>query len=171
VPAEHLGAAEGATIEMLVPDEAIAYTLFVAGTLKLDEVGPTGTDVRLARRLETLDGKPLAGPVRVGEVVAVRLSLELKQAQEYLLVEDRRPAGAEFADERLDGPRPAHVEFRDDRVCAFFRRLEAGWHELVYYLRAESAGASLILPGCAYPMYADRLRGETGADRLEVRGP
>jgi hypothetical protein len=35
-------------------------------------------------------------------------------------------------------------------------------------LRAERRGTSNVLPGVAYPMYSDRLRGETGALRVAV---
>ena len=91
-----------------------------------------------------------------------------------LIVEDRRPAGLEFADDRLDGAaasKSVNVEFRDDRVCAFFGYLDAGKHEVVYYLRAETAGTSQVLPGSAYPMYNDRLRGSTASAKLEVVRP
>jgi hypothetical protein len=37
-------------------------------------------------------------------------------------------------------------------------------------LRAETIGTGTILPGGVYPMYQDKIRGETGADRIEVRG-
>jgi uncharacterized protein YfaS (alpha-2-macroglobulin family) len=132
--------------------------------------------VQLRRRLETVDGKAFAGPLKVGQVIAVRLTLDLQAAEDYLLIEDYRPAGCEFAGDDLEEPtarrpRAANVEFRDDRVCAFFGHLSAGHHELVYYLRAETPGHSRVLPGCAYPMYAPHVRGETGADRLEIRGP
>ena len=49
-------------------------------------------------------------------------------------------------------------------------RLPAGRHEFVYALRAETAGTGHVLPGCVYPMYEDKVRGETGADTVEVRG-
>ena len=63
----------------------------------------------------------------------------------------------------------AHVEFRDDRVCVFHTSLAKGSHELIYYLRAETPGTYNILPSCAYPMYDEKHRGETGASRLQVR--
>ena len=46
--------------------------------------------------------------------------------------------------------------------------LAAGAHEVVYYLRAETAGTSHVLPGRAYPMYDEKTLGETGAARVEV---
>jgi alpha-2-macroglobulin len=163
---------EAAVVEMAVEsDEAVRYSVIATGTQRQDVLEPEGREVRVRRQLETLDGKPFVGRLKVGDVVAVRLTVDLDQRREYLLLEERRPAGCEFADERLESApamRPAHVEFRDDRLCAFFGALPAGRHEFVYHLRAESAGTSHVLPGCVYPMYADHLRGETGSLRLEI---
>jgi len=109
--------------------------------------------------------------VKVGRAVAVHVTVELAEAQQYVIVEDRRPTGMEFAHDRLLGPaasRAANVEFRDDRVCAFFTDLPAGKHELVYVLRAETPWTGHVLPGAAYPMYKETVRGETAAARLTV---
>lgn len=62
-----------------------------------------------------------------------------------------------------------HQEFRDDRLALFFKALSPGTHEVIYYLRAETPGRCSVLPGCAYPMYAEKLRGDTGLGRVEVR--
>jgi uncharacterized protein YfaS (alpha-2-macroglobulin family) len=163
---------EGLTVELRAEgDAALSYTLAATGTQRLDEVGPTGTALRVRRSFETIDGKPLRGPVRVGDVIAVRLTVEAEAAQEYVLLEERRPAGCEFAAERVEAGEAAvaHVEFRDDRLCVFLTRLAAGRTEVVYYLRAETPGLSHVLPGCVYPMYNDKVRGETGADKVEVQ--
>ena len=104
-------------------------------------------------------------------MIAVHLRVDLEGPRQYMIVEDRRPAGCEFAGELLDGPlapAAANVEFRDDRVAAFFTSMGAGRHELIYYLRAETPGTSHLLPGVAYPMYRETIRGETGALSLEV---
>jgi uncharacterized protein YfaS (alpha-2-macroglobulin family) len=169
---------DGLPIGMFVDsDDAVNFALNASGIQRLDTLEPEGTTIKFTRSLQDATaGVPPAGaaPVsrlKLGEVVAVRLVLELAEPQQYLIVEDRRPAGCEFADEQLDGPAAAsiaNVEFRDDRVAAFFTSLPAGKHELIYYLRAEHRGASHVLPGAAYPMYHDRLRGETGAMRLEI---
>lgn len=128
----------------------------------------------MIRRFETLDGKPFQGPLKVGQVVAVRLTLSLVQPREYVLIEDRRPAGCEFADDRIVptlAGNLAHHEFRDDRICLFATSLSPGKHEIVYFLRAETPGTFLVLPGVTYPMYQDHLRGETGTNQLEIRKP
>ncbi len=171
VPAELLPRGEGAEVELRADSETpLLFTLSCSGTQRLDKMEPIGTAVRIQRQLETLDGKPLTGAVKPGDVIKVRLRIELDQARSYLIVEDRRPAGCEYADERIvvRGITPASVEYRDDRLCVFFDRLPAGKHEIVYWLRAETTGVSHFLPGVVYPMYQEKERGETGASRLEV---
>ncbi len=153
-------------------DEPIHYAIRAIGTQRMDKLEPEGTRIKMQRRLETLDGKPFKGPLAVGQVIAVRLSVDLQENEQYLIVEDRRPAGCEFVGERITGKdagSSAHVEFRDDRLCAFYTSLPAGHYEIVYYLRAETPGISNLLPGCAYPMYAEKVRGETGSSRVEIQ--
>jgi uncharacterized protein YfaS (alpha-2-macroglobulin family) len=169
---ERLPIREAPEIELVAegPD-AVYYTVEATGTQRQDRVEPIGDAIRVSRAYETLSGRPLAGKIAAGQTCAVRLRVTLDRPQPYVLIEDRRPAGCEFADDRLRGKAAAglaHVEFRDDRVCAFAGNLAAGEHEFVYFLRAETPGRSLVLPGVAYPMYEDRIRGETGADRLEI---
>ncbi|MEK6235411.1 MAG: hypothetical protein N2C14_11955, partial [Planctomycetales bacterium] len=148
----------------------LTYAVTASGVRRLDQARPRGDEVRLLRRLTNLEGAVITGPLKVGQVVAVKLSLELQHSQQYLMVEDRRPSGCEFALEQLQGVggKASHVEFRDDRVCAFFTKLPAGKHELTYYLRAETPGLSHVLPGVAYPMYQETLRGETAGSTLTV---
>jgi hypothetical protein len=149
----------------------LLYTVVVRGTERLDQIEPRGKEIKITRRRETLDGQPLSRPLKVGEVFAVRLALELEQKQEFVLVEDRRPTSCEFADDqtirKVRGVWAA-TEFRDDRVCLSFTHLDKGKHEIVYYLRAETPGTTHILPGCIFPMYAEHLRGETGSDQLTI---
>ena len=152
--------------------EKIHYSIHANGTQRLDKIEPFGTDVRLLRTYSKLDGTPVKGPLAAGEFIAVKLQLNLSKAQSYIIVEDHLPAGWEFADDRLSGTSArlaANVEFRDDRISAFFTELPAGEHELFYYLRAEMPGTVNVLPGCAYPMYSETQRGETGSATLEVK--
>src|SRR5262249_39222561 len=116
VPAALLPACEGADVELRADSESpLLFTLSASGTQRLDKMEPLGEAVRMRRHLETLDGKPLAGPVKPGDVIAVRLQVELDRPQDYLLVEERRPAGGEDADERgvSKGLTPASGEVRD----------------------------------------------------------
>jgi uncharacterized protein YfaS (alpha-2-macroglobulin family) len=159
---------------MLAADapQSIHYAISATGIQRLENAQPSGNEIRLHRAYQTLTGQPIKQPLKPGDVIACRLTLDLKSAYEYLIIEERRPSLCEYADERLDGPLAgdaANVEFRDDRVAVFFTRLPAGRHELVYYLRAETRGQSSVLPGVAYPMYEDQIRGETGTSIITVR--
>jgi len=163
---------DGIEIRMNVDsDEPIHVAFRAVGVQRLDEVKASGAQVQLMRTLESLDGEPIRGPLKVGEVVRVRLRLHLTEREEYVMIEERRPTLCEFADDHATGTAArsiVHQEFRDDRLCLFFASLNAGTHEVLYYLRAETAGRCTVLPGCAYPMYQDKKRGETGSSKLEV---
>ena len=173
VPAALLAGKEAVPITIQAgADEAVCFALTANGTQRLDQAGPVGKEIQMRRRYARLDGKEIGGPVGVGDIVAVHLTVTLAKPRQHVIVEDRRPAGLEFTGDRLFGAAvasAAHVEFRDDRVCSFFTDLPAGRHELTYYLRAETAGTSHVVPGRAYPMYDDDVVGETGASKLEVR--
>jgi uncharacterized protein YfaS (alpha-2-macroglobulin family) len=162
----------GAEIRMHVDSDEPVYVAFRAvGVQRQDAVQPAGNKVRLTRTLESLDGQALRGPVTIGQVVRVRLRLDLAEREQHVMIEERRPTLCEFAGDYLggSGARAAvHQEFRDDRLCLFFSSLNAGSHEIVYYLRAETPGVCTVLPGCAYPMYNDKNRGETGSSKMEV---
>jgi hypothetical protein len=169
---ENLSAKEDAEIVLEMDGGATAfYTIEATGVQTFDAIPPVGDALKITRSYETLDGKPLDAKITAGQSFAVRVRVELAEARNYLLIEDRRPAGCEFADDRLHGTLTAdlaHVEFRDDRVCAFATSLAAGKHEFVYYLRAETPGVFHVLPGRVCGMYQDAERGETGENRLEI---
>src|SRR5438046_1333708 len=66
-PRELLPRGEAEAVERRADSETpLLFTLSAAGTQRLDRMEPIGTAVRLQRRLETLDGKPLAGPMKPG---------------------------------------------------------------------------------------------------------
>jgi uncharacterized protein YfaS (alpha-2-macroglobulin family) len=170
--ADHLPAQEALEIRMKADgDEPIHVAVRATGVQRQDAVLASGQRVKLQRVIETLEEQPVQGPLKVGQVVRVRLKLDLRGGADYLLIEERRPALCEFADDRIAGPTAqsaVHQEFRDDRLCVFFARLPAGSHEIVYYLRAETPGRCSVLPGCAYPMYDEKTRGETASSKIEV---
>ncbi len=172
--ADQMPAREGLDLRLHADsDEPIFVAVRAVGVQREIDPKATGTRVRLSRQLEALDGKPITGPLTIGQVIRVRLRLDLQGAEEYLLVEERRPSLCEFADDRITGlaaQSAVHQEFRDDRLCVFFRNLPPGAHEIVYYLRAETIGQATHLRGIAFPMYNEKNRGETGGGKLEVTG-
>ena len=153
-------------------DHPLHYAVTATGYQRLDDAGPTGDGVRITRAYTTADGQPVTAPLKPGDVIHCRLTLKLATPQSYLMIEDPRPALAEYADDRFAGPAArdaAHTEFRDDRACAFFTQLPAGQHTLTYPLRVHARGQVRTLPARAFPMYHEKQAGHSGTDKLEVR--
>ncbi len=153
-------------------DQRYLYTVSGQGHQHLDEMEAYGESLKITRRYQTLQGVPVNGPLAVGQVVECHVTVTVTgTAHDYVMLEDRRPAGCEYADDRLAGDlaaKAANTEFRDDRLVVFFTRLAPGTYSLVYYLRAETPGTSHVLPGAIYPMYAADQRGETASDTIRI---
>lgn len=110
--------------------------------------------------------------LRSGDLVEVELEIESKNDYEYIVFEDKKPAGFEPLLARsgyVPNELGAYVELRDDRVCFFCRRLARGQHSVRYRLRAETPGQVSALPTRAYAMYAPELRGNSDEIRLRVK--
>jgi uncharacterized protein YfaS (alpha-2-macroglobulin family) len=116
-------------------------------------------------RLPLKDGDAL----KSGELVEVELTLESKNDYEYLVFEDRKPAGCEPDDVRSGYSWEglgAYREFRDDRVAFFVRSLPLGKHNLSYRFRAETPGKFSALPATGLGMYAPELR--ANSDEMKI---
>lgn len=120
-----------------------------------------------------------------GDNVEVRLLIEAKNHFEYLLIEDKRPAGCEatevrsgepvYARKRLDSGKFegsqtfVYQELRDQHCAFFITKLEQGVHEIRYKLRAETPGRFHALPTLAHAMYVPEIRGNGDEIRLSIR--
>jgi uncharacterized protein YfaS (alpha-2-macroglobulin family) len=119
---------------------------------------------------------PLGGPLQVGDVVAVRVTVGGSEWR-YLLIEDPIPAGAEFIqrddlyqfDQRPQWWERLFVrrEFHDDRA-AFFQTYFAGTHQYVYLLKIVNRGKFRVSPAMAQPMYQPELQATSEAANMEV---
>lgn len=113
-----------------------------------------------------------------GDDVEVRLTIDAKDALNYVIIEDRLPAGFEVREARND-PRFAessgfwdwyeHRERRDERMAFFREQLPAGRHEFRYVIYPELVGEMTALPAAIWPMYVPSLRAESGAWSLRVK--
>jgi uncharacterized protein YfaS (alpha-2-macroglobulin family) len=125
----------------------------------------------------TYDLVPLKGPVHVGDIVAVRLSLGGTNWK-YLLAEDPIPAGTEFLPEsglyKLNNKPDwwadwfTRKEFHDDRA-AFFNSDFSVHREYVYLLKVDNPGKFQISPADAGPMYQPNIETTTDPATLEVQ--
>lgn len=128
---------------------------------------------RIVYTLEALDG-----PVRAGELIAVRLTAQGAD-QRFALIEDPIPAGAEFVlnDEMYDfGSRPrwwrwwgARRELRDNRVTYFPTLLPASGENYTYLLRFTNRGVFRVPPARVEPMYRPGYLSASEAKVIEVQ--
>ena len=112
-----------------------------------------------------------------GDDVEVRLTVDNKEDMNFVIIEDRLPAGFEVRETRND-PRfvsfssywdwYAHQERHDERMAFFLDVLPAGRHEFRYVMYPELAGDVLALPASVWPMYVPSLRAESGLWRVGV---
>ncbi len=133
-------------------------------------------------------GQPLTA-FEFGDLVEVRLTLEVPQESWYVVVDDPLPAGFEALNERLGTT--GHVatayweeptyywetygynrkDVRDERVTFFVTRLSPGQKTLTYLMRATTSGSFTALPAQAYPMYEPEVwsRSESVTVRIAPR--
>ena len=105
-----------------------------------------------------------------GDLVEVRLTLDVPEESWYIIIDDPLPAGFEALNERLGTASHvaaadlAHLyrweeygynrkEVRDERVSLFITHLEPGQRTFTYLARANSVGNFVALPAEVYPMY------------------
>ena len=107
-----------------------------------------------------------------GTMVEVELLIESKNDYEYLIIEDRKPAGLESIDTQsgyvYTGMASVYREFRDQKTDFFIRWLPQGKHSIRYQLRAEAPGIFTALPAQITGMYAPELVGNSADFDLRV---
>jgi uncharacterized protein YfaS (alpha-2-macroglobulin family) len=123
--------------------------------------------------------------LKPGDTVEVRLLVEAKNHFEYVVFEDKRPAGCEAVQIRSGEPLYAtkqlkdgtfrggqtfvYQELRDQHAAFFLTRLEEGVHEIKYRLRAETPGRFHALPTLGHAMYVPEIRCNGDEVRLVIK--
>ncbi len=118
---------------------------------------------------------PFDAKVEAGQEVEVRLTLDVANNYEYVMVEDRKPSGFETVALRSGGRYMnglcSNMELRDEKVVFFVSWLQQGSHEITYRMRAEMPGTIASMPCRAVAMYAPRLGGISDSWRVTVSDP
>jgi uncharacterized protein YfaS (alpha-2-macroglobulin family) len=121
---------------------------------------------------------PLQGPLAVGDILAVRLTVTGTEWK-YLLIEDPIPAGAEFI-ERDDlyelKQRPdwwttyfSRREFHDDHAAIFQTYFDPGQKQYFYLLKIVNPGAFKVSPASVQPMYQPDLLSTTENKEVVIK--
>jgi hypothetical protein len=124
------------------------------------------------------DTVPLDGPVAVGDIVAVRLTVTGSEWK-YMLVEDPIPAGTEFIERdnlyELRSRPPwwnylfTRRELHDDRMAIFQTYFPQGQQQYFYLLKVVNPGAFQVGPARVEPMYQPNVMATTESRKLEVK--
>jgi uncharacterized protein YfaS (alpha-2-macroglobulin family) len=148
--------------------------------LKLERTLYRISTVKDANNVWRREYTPLkAGDVlKTGDDVEVRLTVENQRNLEYVIIEDRLPAGFESRETNQD-PRfmdelsylgwYSNRERRDEKLAFFITSLPAGLHEFRHVLYPEIEGRVLALPAAVWPMYQPELRGESAPWKLDIK--
>jgi uncharacterized protein YfaS (alpha-2-macroglobulin family) len=141
----------------------------------------------IERTYELLDGTPLQGrTIPLGQLVRVKLSVRAAEAQNYVAIDDKLPAGLEPLNAGLattgsvaQGKTSpglerglaalSYSEVRDARVAFFADAMPAGDYEFDYVARATTAGHFLRPAASAEAMYLPEKNGATAIDEVEIR--
>ncbi|GAB2455276.1 alpha-2-macroglobulin [Hymenobacter qilianensis] len=148
---------------------------------QLDKITPAATPLQLQRQLfrerRTAAGpvlEPLtpAKPLRVGEVLVVRLTLRTDRTLEYVHLKDQRAAGLELISQvsgyRYQGGLGYYESPRDAATNFFMGELPKGTHVFEYRLRAAQSGdfsGGLSQIQC---LYASEFTSHSAGQRLQI---
>ncbi|MCB2375998.1 hypothetical protein LGH70_00280 [Hymenobacter sp. BT635] len=152
-PAADVKAAQG-TVTVQKPDAGVAWgALYWQYFEQLDKVTPAATPLSLERQLfreqRTAGGpvlEPLTSstPLRVGDVLVVRLVLRSDRDLEYVHLKDQRAAGLELIGQtsgyRYQGGLGYYESPRDAATSFFLSSFPKGTHTFEYRLRAAQSG-------------------------------
>ncbi len=137
-------------------------------------LNPVKDGDRIVHELE-----PLAGDAKPGDIIAVRINVQGATNDQYFVVEDPLPSGAEVIPRddlyALRGrptwwwPWYQRRELRDSRVTWFPWSIPKQGLDYVYLLRFTNAGSYKVAPARVEPMYTPGQLSWTESHTLEVK--
>jgi uncharacterized protein YfaS (alpha-2-macroglobulin family) len=163
------------------------YTAHLNVLRPVEDVAPLDRGISVSRAYETANGQPSAiSDLRAaaGEAVKVKVTLTLKNAAYYLVVEDYIPAGAEILDTSLKTSQQVSVEYNprdpfnrgwgwwyfnnpqiyDEHIAWSVEYLPAGTYELTYTLVLNQPGDYRVLPARAWEFYFPDVQGNSAGE-------
>ncbi|MGC4083427.1 MAG: alpha-2-macroglobulin family protein [Vicinamibacterales bacterium] len=119
---------------------------------------------------------PLNGPLKMGDLLLVRLTVAGSADWRYLMLEDPIPAGTEAVEHEgsyeLERPREwsygSQRELRDNRTVYFMNDLNGGRREFSYMLRVTTPGTFNAMPAHVAPMYVPDVSASSDAATVIV---
>ncbi|VAW32561.1 hypothetical protein MNBD_CHLOROFLEXI01-1030, partial [hydrothermal vent metagenome] len=142
-------------------------------------------DVIVTRRyLDGATGLPLES-IAPGQLIQIRLTIDLPSNGSYIIIEDSLPGGLEALNEGLNttsrvadaynGPVYRwrelgynNKEVRGDRVSFFITEMDASVRTLTYFARATQSGRFTAMPTEVYAMYDLALWGRSASNQIVI---
>jgi uncharacterized protein YfaS (alpha-2-macroglobulin family) len=159
----------------------VYYSTLLTYFKQEDEIMPVDEGFVVSRKYyrltkggtEAAEGIP--DVVRPGDRFRVDVTFSVKNAMEYVILEDYFPSGFEVDEGALareyyyDWYRGNfHRERRDEKMAFFFTELSAGEYAVSYVIHAEQPGKHLALPAKASLMYAPEIWGSSREASFDV---
>lgn len=148
------------------------------------KINAAGT-IRVQRQYLDVNTNQLLETIESGQLVKVRLTVQMPYRASYVIVEDSLPGGLEALNEGLNTT--SHVaasyqepvyywqeygynykEIRGDRVSFFITEVDAGQRTLTYIARATHSGQFVAMPAEAYAMYDLTTWGRSASSEVVV---
>jgi len=178
--------------ELLVQKEGVGrlyYRLSLSYTPKNLRVEATGNGFTLNRTYQKLSDKTLLNfftkegscTVKKGELILVKLHMQVEHRQYNVVLVDKLPAGFEVENPALKNVQVPptgsgnaknwfeHENIRDERVEWFASVLESGYYAAEYTARATTGGDFYIPPATVEDMYFADMCGRTDSARITIQ--
>ena len=147
------------------------YSVVQAGFDRRPPTKPIKKRLEVFREYADARGKPLSGPVRLGQVIQARVRLRAlgDRSHGQLAVVDLLPAGFELLEERPAGSSwtPEHEDPREDRLV-LYGGVDPTAREYRYLLKATTAGRFTVPPIKAESLYDREVVAQSAAGTIEV---
>ena len=152
--------------------------------LPYDEIEAAG-GVHVTRTYRDAETGLLLESIQPGQLVEVRLTVDLPDDGSYIIIEDRLPGGLEALNEGL--ATTSHVadayssptyywrelgynykEIRGDRVSFFVTEMDGRLQTFTYFARATQAGSFTAMPAEVYAMYDTAVWGRSASNQIVI---
>jgi uncharacterized protein YfaS (alpha-2-macroglobulin family) len=167
-------------LEIVAEDPGVVYVAtalgYFARTETLEAARSLDGPIVERRYEDPVTGEPLTG-CRVGDLIRVRLTIELPEDGWYVVVEDPLPSGTEPVDvgaktTAAGGGEGVGMGWRvipyDGRTVFYAARLARGAYEYTYLLRATAVGQFKAMPAEVSLMYAPDIWGRSASSALHI---
>ena len=155
--------------------------------LPREEIEAAGAVTVTRRYLDGATGKPLT-TIEPGQLVQIRLTVDLPDQGSYIIIEDHLPGGLEALNEGLattshiadayNGPTYHwqelgynYKEVFGDRVSFFITEMNGAPRIISYYARATQAGNFTAMPTEVYAMYDATIWGRSASNPIVIEPP